>query len=122
MIKLYFQKQGKTKFVEISPETHEQLRLHSYKLGLSLQQVTEMIYDQYGDMSEKLITQYLNLMAKREKNKRVCTKKNPFIPPAKENESWEHVDAFQTDPPEYDGSFPNFHCPNCGFDFTMDFR
>lgn len=122
MVKLFFRKEGKTKFVEISPETHERLRLYSYKLSLSLEQMMEMILDRFGDVSEELIVRYLNLLAEREKNRRVCTKKNPLVPPAKENEHWDHIDAYQTDPSDYDGSFPCFHCPNCGLDFTMDFR
>ncbi len=56
-----------------------------------------------------------------EKIKNICNKEHPFVPPIKENEYWEHTDAYQTDP-EYDGNFPFFHCPNCGINFTADCR
>lgn len=122
MVKLFFRRSGKTEFVEISPETHERFRLYSYKCGLSLGQVTEMIYGQFGDVSEEILVRFFKLISEREKNKRICTKENPFVPSKKENEFWEHLGAYQTDPSDYDGSFPNFHCPNCGIDFTLDWR
>ena len=61
-------------------------------------------------------------MPKLEKIKRICTKESPFKPPKQENEWWEHVDAYTTESQEYDGDYPQFHCPNCGLDFTMDCR
>lgn len=54
--------------------------------------------------------------------KQFCTKKQPFIPAnAHENEYWEHIDAYEVDP-DYQGEIILFHCPNCGTDFTVDFR
>ena len=59
---------------------------------------------------------------KTEKLKRLCTKDYPF-PGGKvqPGEYWEHVDA-QEAVPDYDGEVVAYHCPNCGIDFTIDWR
>jgi len=120
MIQLFFRQNNETKFIEISPETHERLRLYSLKLALPLQRVTEMILDRFGKISEEIIIRNFDLIAKRKENCKICTKENPFVAPLKENEGWMHPNAYQTDPPDYDGSLFNFHCPNCNLDFTID--
>lgn len=60
MAKLFLQHNGNTKFVDISPETHERLRLHSWKIKASLQQVANAVREKFGDVSEKLIVHYLD--------------------------------------------------------------
>lgn len=60
MVKLFFQRNGETKFVKISPETHERLRLYSWKISASLQQVADLVYERFGDVSEELILRYLD--------------------------------------------------------------
>lgn len=120
MIKLFFRQNNETKFIEISPETYEQLRLYSNKLALPIERVAQMIYDRFGEISEEIILLNFNLIAERRKNIRICTKENPFVAPLKANECWVHPDANQTDPPDYDGSILNFHCPNCGENFAID--
>lgn len=60
LVKLFFQQNGNTKFVDISPETHERLRLHSWKVRVSLQQVVNAVHEKFGDVSEELIVRYLD--------------------------------------------------------------
>lgn len=60
MIQLFFQQGGETKFIDISPETHQRLRLHSWKIGASLQQVANAVHEKFGDVSEELIVRYLD--------------------------------------------------------------
>ena len=120
MIKLFFRQNNEEKFIEISPETYERLRLYSIKLALPIGKVTQMIYDRFGKISEEIILRNFNLIAERKNNRRICTKKNPFTAPLKENEVWIHPNAVQTDPPDYDGSILNFHCPNCGENFATN--
>jgi len=120
MIQLFFRQNNELKFIEISPETHERLRLYSLKLALPLQQVTEMILNRFGEISEEIILRNFDLIPEREKNKKICTKENPFVAPLKIGGDWLHPDAYQTNPPDYDGSLFSFHCPNCGIDFTID--
>jgi len=122
MIQLFFQENNETKFIEISPETHERLRLYSLKLALPIERVAQMIYDRFGKISEEIILRNFDLVAerKKKKNQKICTKENPFVAPIKEDGCWMHPDANQTDPPDYDGSLFNFHCPNCNLDFTID--
>lgn len=60
MVQLFFQQNGETKFVEISPKTHERLRLHSWKIEASLQQVANAVREKFGDVSEELIIRYLD--------------------------------------------------------------
>ncbi len=60
MIQLFFQQNEKTKFVEISPETHERLRLYSWKVRTSLQQVVNLVHKRFGEVSEELILRYLD--------------------------------------------------------------
>ena len=120
MIKLFFRQNNETRFVEISQETYERLKLYSLKLALPIQRVAQMIYDRFGGISEEIIVRNFNLIVEREKNKRICTKKNPFVAPLKENENWVHPDAYSTNPPNYDGSLLQFHCPNCNLNFTID--
>lgn len=60
MIRLFFQQNGKTKFVEISPETHERLRLYSWNVSISLQQIVNLIHKRFGDVSEESILRYLD--------------------------------------------------------------
>ena len=54
--------------------------------------------------------------------KKLCTKEHPFPGgEVKPGEYWEHVDAEEA-VPEYDGEVVAYHCPNCGIDFTIDYR
>ena len=54
--------------------------------------------------------------------KKLCTNEHPFPGgEAKTGEYWEHVDAYETDP-NYEGEVILYHCPNCGIDFTIDWR
>jgi hypothetical protein len=50
---------------------------------------------------------------------KVCTKKNPFVPPLKYGVYWTHKDAKEKYP-EHDFSIVVYHCPNCGIDFEID--
>lgn len=59
MIELFFQQDGETRSVEISPETHERLKLYLWKINASLQQVVNLVYERFGDVSEELILRYL---------------------------------------------------------------
>ena len=60
MVQLFFQRDGETKFVKISPETHERLRLYSWKVNASLQQVANLVHERFGEVSEELILRYLD--------------------------------------------------------------
>lgn len=60
MIKFFFQQYGETKFIGISPETYERLRLHSWKIRTSLQQVANSVHKRFGNISEELIVLYLD--------------------------------------------------------------
>lgn len=60
MAKLFFQWNGEMKLVKISPETHERLRIYSWKIGISLEQAADLIHERFGEISEELILQYLN--------------------------------------------------------------
>ena len=60
MVKLFFQRNGETKFIEISPETHERLRLYSWKISVALQQVVNLVHERFGEVSEELILRYLD--------------------------------------------------------------
>ena len=62
MAQLFFREQGETKFIEISPDTHERLRLYCWEINLSLQQATNLIYERFGDISEELIIRYLDTL------------------------------------------------------------
>ncbi|KKT81625.1 MAG: hypothetical protein A3B99_00580 [Candidatus Yanofskybacteria bacterium RIFCSPHIGHO2_02_FULL_44_12b] len=58
-------------------------------------------------------------MGRERKIRKFCTKDHPFIPPLKDDEIWEHVDAFDKFP-ERDLAIVTFHCPNCGIDIHVD--
>ena len=58
-------------------------------------------------------------MSNESKTRKVCTKESPFVPPRKDNEIWEHKDAYEKFP-EYDFNIVTYHCPNCGIDFDID--
>ena len=50
----------------------------------------------------------------------ICTKENPFVPPRKDNEIWEHKDAYDKFP-DCESTIVTYHCPNCDMDFDIDF-
>lgn len=58
-------------------------------------------------------------MATERTVRKICTKDSLFTPPLKDDEIWEHQDAYEKFP-EYDFSIVTFHCPNCGIDFDID--
>lgn len=60
-VTLFFQQNGKTKSIEISPATHEQFRLYCWNINTSLQGGVNLVYQYFGDISEKLIISYLNV-------------------------------------------------------------
>lgn len=63
MIQLFFQQNGETKFVEISPATDERLRSYRWNNRVTVQQVTDQVRNQYGAVSEELIVRYLDSKA-----------------------------------------------------------
>lgn len=52
-------------------------------------------------------------------SERVCTKKNPFVPPLKDGVNWIHKDAYDKFP-DHEFRIVVFHCPNCGIDIEVD--
>ncbi len=58
-------------------------------------------------------------MGSEQKIKKVCTKDNPFVPPLKNNEQWEHPDLYDAFP-EHEFRVVVFHCPHCGIDIPVD--
>ena len=65
---------------------------------------------------------FIKELLSNEKTKLLCTKEHPFSGgEVKADEYWEHVDANEV-VPEYEGEVVVYHCPNCGLDFTIDYR
>lgn len=60
MIRCYFLWNNEIKLVEISDETHEQLRLYSWGIGTPIHQIIILIYGLFGEISEQLIVSYIN--------------------------------------------------------------
>lgn len=50
---------------------------------------------------------------------KTCTKEHPFIPPLKDDEIWDHIDAYEKNT-EHESRIVIVHCPNCGIDINMD--
>lgn len=59
MITLLFLRNGKTRFIAISPKIHKQIRVFLKTRGISLQAMMESVYNQFGDVSQKSIVGYL---------------------------------------------------------------
>ncbi len=58
-------------------------------------------------------------MSGKRKIKKICTKDNPFVPPLKDDEWWDHKDAYEKFP-DHEFRIAIFHCPNCGIDIDID--
>lgn len=60
MIQIFFVQNGETKFMDISPEAHEKLRIYSFMTGLPIQEVAKAIVEKFGDISEESVVNYIN--------------------------------------------------------------
>lgn len=55
---LFFRQNGKFRFVAISPEIDEQIRVFTKKANISRQEMAVLIYEQFGIVSETSIIRY----------------------------------------------------------------
>ncbi|OGN09516.1 MAG: hypothetical protein A2606_03530 [Candidatus Yanofskybacteria bacterium RIFOXYD1_FULL_42_10] len=59
MITLCLQRNRKTIFAAISPEIHKRMRVFAWTNNISLQDIMEFVYNQFGNISQKSIAKYL---------------------------------------------------------------